>query len=102
MFESDDRDVNVTVTMKAPDIETTREWFARAGEFPTVAYNDALEIEKLLSKAQAKPDDGRELAELVKGLRNDAGRAEMVRIALRPLSEAATISDPEGQKGRLH
>ena len=96
----EDREVNVTIAMKASDIEPTREWFARAGEFPTIAYNYAMEIEKLLSKAESTPEDGRELAELVAGLRNDALRAEMVRNALRPILETATISDPDGQKGR--
>ncbi|WP_424986366.1 hypothetical protein [Microbulbifer sp. S227A] len=93
--------MKVTVTMKASEIETTREWLARAGEFPTIAYNYALEIEKLLSKAKATPEDGRELAELVAGLRNDAMRAEMVRNALRSVLETAKITDAEGRKGRL-
>lgn len=96
-----DRDVKVTVTMKASEIETVREWFARAGEFPEVAFGYASEIGKLLSKDVAELEDGEALAKLVEELSWDAQRAMLVRAALAPILKSAIISDPEGRQGPL-
>lgn len=96
-----DRDVKVCITLKAYQIETVREWFARAGELPNVAHGYALAIKDLLSKDEASPEDGEELARLVQGLHDDARNAMLLRNALRDVLQTAIIHDPEGRKGPL-
>ena len=49
-----DRDVQVIITLKAYQVETLREWFARAKEFTDAAGGYALEIKKLLSKEASR------------------------------------------------
>ncbi len=96
-----DRDVTVTFTMKASQVETVRDWCARYAEFTKVAYGYAHEIGKVLSKDEASPEDGEALAKLVQGLHDDAFRADMLRTALIPVLKTGIVSDPEGRKGPL-
>ena len=96
-----DRDVSVFIPLKASMIETSRKLAVALGEFPTVAWNYADQIEALLSKDALSAEDGVRLAELVNGLKQDAEMAEGFRRDLTPILRAAIISDPEGRGGRL-
>ena len=96
-----DRDVQVIISLKASMIDTSRKFAVALGEFPTVAWNYADQLETLLSNVNVSSEDKVKLAELVEGLKRDAELAEVVRRDLAPILHGAIISDPEGRKGPL-
>lgn len=96
-----DRDVKVCITLKASQLADVRAWFEKASQFPDIVYTYANEFRKLLSKEEASPEDGAELARLVQDMSGDAMQASLLRSALRDVLQTAIMSDPEGRKGPL-
>ena len=91
-----DRDVTIQVPMKASQIEVTRAMCLALSEFPTIAWNYADQVaEYMLGDEQ---DAGAKLAQLVAGLKQDAERAHQAVLNLKPMIDAARITDPDASK----
>lgn len=97
----DNRDVTVTFTVKASQIDETRHWVKALQEFPAYAWHYADAIAKLMTKEDASADDGAELAKLVEMLKLDCVSADTTVKRLTTLVQDAVIHDPKGRKERL-
>ncbi len=91
----------VNFTMKASQVEETRDWATGLQQFPAYAWHYADQIEKLLLKETASPEDGEELAKLVALLKVDCVAADQTVKKLAGIVQSAVIHDPKGRKGPL-
>ncbi|KHQ52998.1 hypothetical protein [Mameliella alba] len=95
------REVQVIITLKASQIEETRRQTEALKEFPAYAWHYADEIEKLMLKEDASPEDGEKLHKLVQMLKMDCVAADQTVKQLAEATANAVIHDPDGRKGRL-
>lgn len=96
-----DRKVSLVIPMKASDVEPNRNVVRKLSEFPVIVHNYVDQIEALLMKQEPGEGDAAELAELLRGMRSDALQAAGLTRHIAPFVNSGTISDPDGDKGRL-
>lgn len=97
----EDRDVMVTLTIKASQIEGTKRLFKVLAEFPTIAWNHADQLSAVCKDTGMSPDQSKAIGDAEQGMKMDAELAESLRRDLVPIFATAVIHDPEGRKGPL-
>lgn len=94
-----DRDVSVHVGLKASQVERSRELCQSLAEFPVGV---AAVLERIVALIDSgDPDVGAEISALLVELLATAQRVCVIVSVLKPIIEAAVISDPDGRPGRL-
>ncbi|WP_439526299.1 hypothetical protein [Roseovarius mucosus] len=96
-----DSKVYITFPMQKEDVEATRQGFEMLAKFPSIAWNYAHQIGLLLSKENACPKDGEQLAKLVAGMKADAMTAADLMAGLSSMMKDAVLKEQDIKSGRL-
>ena len=92
-----DRDVSVHVALKASQVEGARGLCRSLAEFPAGVVAGLERIGALIDSSD--PDAGAEISALLVELLANAQRVCVIVSVLKPIIEAAVISDPDGGRG---